>query len=40
MENGNFCLFAEKGKWKWQTSVCFLQTEMGNGRLFFLVGNQ
>jgi hypothetical protein len=27
MENSNFRLFAANGKRKWQTSVCFLQTE-------------
>jgi hypothetical protein len=38
MENGNFCLFAAKGKWKRQTFVCFLQTE--NRSLFSLDGKQ
>ncbi len=37
-ENGNFCLFAPNKKWKWQTSVCLLQTEMENGSVFSLVG--
>ncbi len=32
--NGNFCLFAANGKWKWQTSVCLQHTEMKNGSLF------
>jgi hypothetical protein len=35
-ENGNFRLFAANGKRKRQTSVCFLQTEIGS--LFSLVG--
>jgi hypothetical protein len=40
MENGNFRLFAANGKRKWQTSVCLLQTETGNGSLFSLVGKR
>jgi hypothetical protein len=31
MESGNFGLFAANVKWKWQTSICFLQKEMDNG---------
>jgi hypothetical protein len=37
-ENGKFCSFSANGKWKWQTSVCLLQTEKENGSLFSLVG--
>jgi hypothetical protein len=39
-ENGNFHLFAANGKWKWQTSICMVQIEMGNGSLFSPVGKQ
>jgi hypothetical protein len=34
MENGNFRLFAANGERKWQTSVCLLQMETGNGISF------
>jgi hypothetical protein len=40
MENGNFRLFSANGKRKWQTSVCLLQTETENGRLFSLIGKR
>jgi hypothetical protein len=36
----NFRLFAVNGKWKWQTSVCLLQTENGNGKLPFVCCKQ
>jgi hypothetical protein len=38
-ENSNFQLFAANGKRKRQTSVCLLQTETVNGRLFFFAAN-
>jgi hypothetical protein len=38
MENGKFRSLSANGKWKWQTSVCLLQTETENGSLFSLVG--
>ncbi len=38
MENGNFHLFAAKGKWKRKNSDCLLQTERENFCLF--VGRQ
>jgi hypothetical protein len=40
MENSNFRLFATKGKWKRQTSLCLLQMETENGSLFSLVGKR
>jgi hypothetical protein len=36
MENVNFRLLAANKKWKRQTSVCLLQTERENRRLFSL----
>jgi hypothetical protein len=36
MENGNVRLFAANGKWKKQTSICFLQTENGQWKFVFL----
>jgi hypothetical protein len=30
IENGDLRLFDTKGKWKWQASVCLLQTETEN----------
>jgi hypothetical protein len=40
MENGIFRLFAANGQQKQETSVCLLQTETVNGRLFSLVSKR
>ncbi len=34
--NGNFHFSASNGKQTWQTSVCFLQTEIGKRKFFSL----
>jgi hypothetical protein len=35
-ENAYFRFFGANGKWKWQTSVCSVQTETGNGKHKFV----
>jgi hypothetical protein len=37
IENGNFHLFAAKGKQKQQTPVCFLHMEKEKRKMVFLV---
>jgi hypothetical protein len=36
-KTATFYLFAADGTWKWQTSICLLQTKIENRSLFFLV---